>query len=141
MNLYSTIQLPLKMRLSVVVPAYNEEARIGKSIREIQDFCRKNCDSFEIIIVNDGSEDNTEKIAGRYVGKNIRLLKNPRNMGKGGAVKKGVMAAKEPFILVTDCDLSILLTEARKLFEQFNKGYDIVIASRKTKGARMLKRR
>ncbi len=113
--------------ISIVVPAFNEEKKISKTLDEIREFLKKNnLNNFEIIVVDDGSTDNTAMEAKQP---GIRLLRNKKNRGKGYSVKKGVLASKKEIILFTDVDLSTPLIFLNN-FLQYIKDYDIVIGSR-----------
>src|SRR3989442_3330454 len=82
-----------KPMISIVVPAFNEAARIGDSIKEIDAFMRKSPLSFELIVVDDGSADNTAEVVSRSEAKRLRLVCNGENRGKGYTVRQGVRAA------------------------------------------------
>jgi dolichyl-phosphate beta-glucosyltransferase len=115
------------MELSIVIPAYNEEKRILKTLKTITESL-KNL-KFEIIVVDDGSTDHTRSIVESYNLENIRLLKNEKNMGKGYSVKKGVLAAEGSHILITDADMSTPITEVSKLLA-FSDRYLLIVGSR-----------
>jgi len=117
--------------LSIVVPAFNEAARIGTSIEKIHAFMGKSPVSCELIVVDDGSEDNTSEVVAQARVKGLRLLKNNRNYGKGYTVRNGVLAASGTYVLFTDADLSAPIEEADKLFDvALKENADIVIGSR-----------
>ena len=126
------------MHLSVVIPAYNEEKRIGASLAGIHDFLSNKDYGFEIIVVDDGSTDSTvrrvEESALHEEGK-ARIIKNGVNKGKGFSVKNGIINSRGEYILFSDADLSTPIGEVDKLFDEINKGYDIVIGSRALKGS------
>jgi dolichyl-phosphate beta-glucosyltransferase len=118
---------------SIVVPAYNEAERIGPSLERILDHIVKSNWSAEIIVVNDGSRDNTATIVQQFARDNpvVRLLENPGNRGKGYAVRNGMMNASGQVLLFTDADLSSPIEEAGKLFDFIERGEaDIAIGSR-----------
>jgi len=123
--------------LSVVVPVYNEADKIEKNILKIEDFLKSKGYSFEIIIVNDGSTDNTDAIlnilADRIAG--VRILHNKVNKGKGFALKTGMIFASGNHVLFTDADLSTPFEEIDKFLPYFKNGYDIVIGSRRLKNS------
>ena len=120
-----------ELDLSVVIPAYNEEARLKKHIPTIQvHLAGKN---FEIIVVNDGSRDGTATVAKSFP--NVRLIDLQLNCGKGGAVKAGMLAAQGRYILFTDADQSTPIAEVDKLLAKLDTGYDIAIGSRAVPGA------
>jgi glycosyltransferase involved in cell wall biosynthesis len=117
--------------LSIVVPAFNEAARIGNSIEKIDAFMRRSRIACELIVVDDGSADNTADVINRTHVKDVRVLRNDVNHGKGYAVRQGVLASSGKYVLFTDADLSAPIEEADKLLEvAVNEGVDIVIGSR-----------
>jgi glycosyltransferase involved in cell wall biosynthesis len=117
--------------VSIVVPAFNEAVRIGDSIRKIDEFIRQSPISFELIVVDDGSSDNTASIINQFSVKNLRLIRNDQNHGKGYSVRQGVLAATGKYVLFTDADLSAPIDEAIKLLSMaMNEDADIVIGSR-----------
>tara|TARA_B100001250_G_scaffold369640_1_gene353256 strand:- start:197 stop:916 length:720 start_codon:yes stop_codon:yes gene_type:complete len=99
--------------LSIVIPIYNEETRLQKSLPEIKKFLEQNKKNrIEIIFVSDGSNDNTNLIVEKFKSKKnkklkIKLIKYKKNIGKGYAVKKGILKAKNSWILICDIDLSV----------------------------------
>ncbi len=120
------------IKLSVVIPAYNEEKNIRSGIlSSVYEYLKKQDYSWEVIIADDGSSDNTLSFAQEFVKKHkgFRVLEEPHR-GKGGIVIAGVLAAKGEIILFTDMDQSTPLSEIEKFLPQFNLGYDIVIGSR-----------
>lgn len=99
--------------VSIIIPLYNEEKRLKKNLPSIDIFLKKNQkEKVELIFVSDGSLDNTNKIIEDYINKNsdklkINFIKYKKNIGKGFAVKSGVLAAKNKWILICDADLSV----------------------------------
>jgi len=120
------------MYLSIVIPAYNEEDRIGTSLTKIYNFLKKRNYDFEIIVVDDGSKDKTLNLLSEYSQNipNLIVLKNESNQGKGFSVKKGVLNSKGDIILFTDADLSTPIGELDKLIYWLDEGYPISIGSR-----------
>jgi len=117
--------------LSIVVPAFNESGRIGNSIRQIDAFMRQSPVSCELIVVDDGSRDNTSEIITQANVEGLRLVRNSENHGKGYTVRQGVLAASGTYVLFTDADLSAPIEEANKLYDvAIKQGADIVIGSR-----------
>src|SRR5262245_46966828 len=117
--------------VSVVVPAFNESTRIGKSIEEIQAYMQRASFSLELLIVDDGSSDNTAEVVKRSTATRLRLVESDRNHGKGYAVRQGVLAASGKYVLFTDADLSAPIEELNKLLDvAMKEGVDIVIGSR-----------
>ena len=117
---------------SIVIPAYNEEERLGPTLDRVLGFARDNGWNAEIIVVNDGSRDRTPEIVRSYERNTgiVRLLENPGNRGKGYSVRHGVLNAKGEFILFTDADMSSPIEEAPKLLGALEEGADIAIGSR-----------
>jgi dolichyl-phosphate beta-glucosyltransferase len=119
---------------TAVIPCFNEEARIGDTLRVTLDYLTVNAPDSELIVVNDGSTDATAAIAReRLDGARIqtRLLENFPNRGKGAAVRSGLLAAREPIGLFFDADLSTPLGETPKLIEPIANGeVDIAFGSR-----------
>jgi dolichyl-phosphate beta-glucosyltransferase len=118
---------------SIVVPAYNEGARLRASLEKMLEYIARSNWSAEIIVVNDGSGDDTAKIAQEFAKRSptVRLIDNPRNRGKGYTVRNGMLNATGQVLLFTDADLSSPIEEAGKLFGAIESGAaDIVIGSR-----------
>src|SRR6058998_1733054 len=119
---------------SVVIPCFNEAARIGETLRLTLDYLTVNAPESELIVVNDGSTDTTAAIAReRLKDAKIatRLLENFPNRGKGAAVRSGLLAAREPIGLFFDADLSTPVGETPKLIEAIANGeVDIAFGSR-----------
>lgn len=117
---------------SIVIPAYNEGARLGATLERILTFVLHQGWNAEIIVVNDGSSDNTAEIARGYANhsKLLRLIENPGNRGKGYSVRSGVLHARGSIVLFTDADLSSPIEEATKLLLAIEAGADIAIGSR-----------
>jgi dolichyl-phosphate beta-glucosyltransferase len=118
--------------ISIVIPAYNESARLGATLDRILDFIRERAWSAEVIVVDDGSCDHTADLVRDYAGKNtiVRLVQNPGNRGKGYSVRNGVLNAHGAIILFTDADLSSPIEEAPKLLGALEAGADVAIGSR-----------
>jgi glycosyltransferase involved in cell wall biosynthesis len=117
---------------SVVIPAYNESARIGSSLEKILACISERGWDMEIIVVNDGSTDNTAEIVRGYAARSprVRLVENPGNRGKGYSVRNGMLRASGDILLFSDADLSSPIEEAAKLFAAIHEGADIAIGSR-----------
>jgi len=119
------------MNISVVIPAYNEEKRIEPSLKFVINYLKNNYNEYEIIIVDDCSNDNTSKIVSKYTSNNVKILRNEINRGKGYSVKKGILNAQYPLILFSDSDLATPIEELKDFTDYIiNHKYDIVIASR-----------
>ncbi len=128
--------------LSIVVPAYREEYRIGYCVGRLAEYFRKRRKRFEIIVVNDGSPDGTEAAA-RAAAKRVRearVVSYPVNRGKGHALRKGILASRGTRVLFLDADLSTKPEEWPKLEARLDKGADLAIGSRKMAGANLVQR-
>ena len=123
--------------LSVVIPAYNEELRIGQTLRQAYDWLRPRFDRFEIVVVDDGSTDRTAEIVRGFAlgAPEIRLLQSPRNIGKGHAVRTGMLATTGDYPLFSDADLSTPIEELEPALALVAKGYAAAIASRALPGS------
>jgi dolichyl-phosphate beta-glucosyltransferase len=117
---------------SIVLPAYNERERIAGTLDRILAHATERGWKAEIIVVNDGSSDDTAEIVGEFARKHagLRLLENPGNRGKGYSVRHGMLQARGDILLFSDADLSSPIEEADKLFAAIVKGADIAIGSR-----------
>lgn len=117
---------------SIVIPAYNESQRITASLDQIVAWLREQRWSAEILVVNDGSQDDTASVVGRYAAMHpeVRLIENPGNRGKGFSVRNGMTQARGEMLLFSDADLSAPMSEAPKLFEAIAAGADVAIGSR-----------
>ncbi len=118
--------------LSIVVPAYNESARLPASLRTVCDWMTERGVQGEIIVVDDGSKDDTVALASAFAHADDRVsvVCQPANRGKGAAVRRGVEVARERWVLFTDADLSTPIEEVEKLAEAAAAGADVVIGSR-----------
>ena len=120
--------------LSVVIPAYNEEARLPGTLARVAQWLAGRAFSFsEIVVVDDGSSDGTAAVIERESSSNraLRLLRNPGNRGKGYAVRHGMLEARGEWLLYTDADLSTPIEEADKLYSAADReGAAIAIGSR-----------
>ena len=129
-------------RLSVVIPAYNETARIGRTIPVLLTYLHGLDYAHEFLFVDDGSTDGTPDTARRLLRDEprARVLEQPRNHGKGHAVRVGMLAAEGQFVLFCDADLSTLPEELDKFWPWLDSGYQVVIGSRKMAGANVSRR-
>lgn len=118
--------------LSVIIPAYNEAARIGPSLEEITAYLRSQPHSWELIVVDDGSRDETAEVVSRTIGSvpEAKLIGYWPNRGKGFAVRTGVLAATGDWIIFLDADLSTPPDEIEKALHYLRGGCDMVIGSR-----------
>lgn len=119
--------------LSVVIPCYDEMANLQKGVLDkVLHFLSKKGYSYEVIVSDDGSQDGSLAFVEKFTqeNENICLLKN-QHLGKVGAVTNGMLAAKGKYVLFTDMDQATPIEEVDKLLPYFEKGYDVVIGSRK----------
>ena len=120
------------MTYSIIIPAYNESGRIRPTLDELLRYVEQRKWDTEILVVDDGSHDDTRDIVRKY-GKahsQILLIENPGNRGKGYSVRNGMLHARGDICLFTDADLSSPISEAQKLFDAIAAGADIAIGSR-----------
>jgi len=143
------------MYLSVIIPAYNEEKRLSKTLEEIDKYLSKQrvaeasphlppCSAsphsvydYEILVVNDGSKDKTAQVIRDRVSviQNLRLIDNKKNNGKGYVVRQGMLEAEGEYRIFTDADNSTSIDQVEKMWPYFEAGFDIVFGSRDAKGA------
>jgi glycosyltransferase involved in cell wall biosynthesis len=117
---------------SIVIPAYNESARLGSTLEKVLGYAHRQGWNAEVIVVNDGSRDNTADIVRSFAAEDpvLRLVENPGNHGKGYSVRNGMLNAHGRIVLFSDADLSSPIEEAPKLFQALEQGADIAIGSR-----------
>jgi dolichyl-phosphate beta-glucosyltransferase len=117
---------------SIVIPAYNESERLAVSIPKVLEYVRGRGFDAEIIVVNDGSRDDTAALVRRFAASDplVVLVENPGNRGKGYSVRNGMLHARGAIALFSDADLSSPITEADKLFSALSDGADVAIGSR-----------
>lgn len=118
--------------ISIVIPAYNESARIGATLPQVVACIREHGWNAEVIVVNDGSKDTTSRLVLDFAmhAREVRLLENPGNCGKGFSVRNGLLHARGEIVMFTDADLSAPIAEAELLFTAIRNGADIAIGSR-----------
>jgi glycosyltransferase involved in cell wall biosynthesis len=119
--------------LSIVIPAYNEAKRISRTLERLQDYLESKGWAAEVIVVNDGSSDDTVAVVRSYVNRwgALRLVDNGSNLGKGFSVRNGALGAQGDIVLFTDADLSAPIAEAPKLIDPIVKGEcDVTFGSR-----------
>jgi dolichyl-phosphate beta-glucosyltransferase len=118
--------------LSIIIPSYNEEARLPGTLQRIAEYLPTLRMRTEVLVVDDGSTDRTAAVAESFHGKltGLRVLSNGTNRGKGYSVRHGMLEAQGDMVLFTDADLSAPIEEAEKLLRPLNNGYDVAIGSR-----------
>jgi len=125
------------MWFSVIIPAYNEEARLPQTLKKIDEYLREQNYSYEILVVDDGSKDKTKEVAESLRGKirNLKVMGYKENKGKGYAVRKGILRARGEYRLFTDADNSISIEQIERFWPEFKKGFDMVTGLRVVRGA------
>ena len=123
--------------LSVVLPAYNEAERLPRYLPDVLEYCASVTGGGEVLVVDDGSSDGTaayvESLRAAAPAP-VRLIRQPQNMGKGAAVRRGVMEARGAYILFADADGATPIAECSRLLQAAEDGDDVVIGSRKVAG-------
>ncbi len=114
--------------LSFIIPAYNEALRIAPSLAKAQEYFAAQSYTTEIIVVNDGSKDRTSHVIAAIDG--IVILEQPRNMGKGAAVRRGMLESRGEYRIFSDADFSTPVHETARILEQLYEGADVCIGSR-----------
>ena len=125
--------------LEVVIPAYNEQDRIGRTLDRVKEYYGGQCYSWHCTIVSDGSTDNTQEIVSSFCEKNphFQLEHYDQNRGKGFAVRLGMLNANAHRVLFCDADLATPQEETEKLLKAIDEGYDVAIGSRPLKESKL----
>lgn len=132
----TNMQPPEPIDISVIVPAYNESARLPATLEKLQAYFTPRGERVEVLVVDDGSRDETPTLVEWFAAKpfraglQFRLLCNPGNRGKGYSVRHGMLKARGALRLFTDADLSAPIEEIEKLKAALDQGDDIAIGSR-----------
>lgn len=127
-----------KPYLSVIIPAYSEEDRIGKTLDRVREYLSQQEYSYEIIVVLDGPTDQSSGVVHSYKNKfnhTLQIEGYETNRGKGYAVRLGILKARGEFRVFTDADNSTDISYLEPMLEKFKEGYDVVISSRDKKDA------
>jgi dolichyl-phosphate beta-glucosyltransferase len=125
--------------LSVVVPAYDEEQRIGRSLDRVLAWSAERARPLEVVVVDDGSRDRTAALVESYVSRGVRLVRLPANRGKGAALRAGVAASTGDRVLISDADFSTPIAEVERL-EPHLADAAIVLGSRALEDSRITAR-
>jgi dolichyl-phosphate beta-glucosyltransferase len=128
-----------RLHLSVIIPAYNEAERLPLTLADVDAYLQKENFSYEVIVVDDGSRDATAEIARKMSSsiRNLRVISNEKNLGKGAAVRQGMLAAKGKIRLFMDADNSTSISQFQAMRPYFRKGYSVVVGSRAIKGSKL----
>jgi dolichyl-phosphate beta-glucosyltransferase len=128
------MKLPNKIYLSVVIPTYNEQDRLGITLEAMTSYLSSKPYTYELLLVDDGSRDKTIEVASEIISHhslvNFRIIKNVSNHGKGYVVKQGMLAAKGQIILFSDADLATPIEVLDAMLPLIETKYDVVFASR-----------
>ncbi len=124
--------IPMEVELTIVVPAFDEAARIAVTLVKTLDYLARWHPKSELIVVDDGSKDDTRMVLDALSSRDPRLIvvSHPSNRGKGAAVRTGVLASRGHYVLFMDADLATPIEELPKLIAYVDKGADVVIGSR-----------
>lgn len=127
--------------LSVIIPAYNEAERISNTLLAIDKYLSHQPYPYEILVVVDGAKDNTAEVVRKFstLIKNLSIIDNKENKGKGAVVAQGMLAAHGEARLFMDADNSTSIDQVANLLPFFSQGYDVVIGSRRVKGSKIAK--
>jgi len=125
--------------LSIIIPAYNEGKRIIETLKKTTAYLKGQSYSWEIIVVSDGSKDNTAQVVQEFASQNenIKLIDNKENHGKGYVVRQGLLEARGDYRVFMDADNSTSVDHVEKMFPEFKNGYDVVIGSRDMKDSKL----
>jgi glycosyltransferase involved in cell wall biosynthesis len=126
--------------ISVIIPLFNEESRLPRSFKEIKTALEQLNKKYEIIFVNDGSQDNTANIIEELKVENsgVLVIHNNKNMGKGFSLRRGILQSEGEIVLTTDIDLSVPMRFLHTFITALQGENDIVISSRKEPGAKII---
>ena len=127
------------LNVSLIIPAYNEERRIGKSLEQIFPFCNAQGYPYEVIVVDDGSTDETVALIRERFGDqpHLRILQQPVHRGKGAAVQQGMLQARGDYLIFSDADLSVPIEALPILLAELQNHCDCTIGSRRMAGSKI----
>jgi dolichyl-phosphate beta-glucosyltransferase len=126
--------------LSIVIPAYNEEALIAGTLDGLQAYLSTRPERYEIVVVDDGSQDQTTELVRRWQKCNVadlRLLVNSQNVGKGFSIRRGVLESRGQFVIFTDADLPYELDAIDRFLNALRNGCDLAVGSRVLPGSQV----
>lgn len=126
--------------LSIIIPAYNEEALIVSTLDGLRTYLDARPESYEILVVDDGSRDRTTELVRQWqacTNVDLRVLANPQNLGKGFSIRRGVLESRGQFIIFIDADLPYKLEAIDKFLQALRSGSDLAVGSRVLPGAQV----
>ncbi len=130
------------MKLSIVIPVYNEEDCIERTLKKTEEFLKSKNIEYEIIVADDGSTDNTKQIVENFINDagrdNIKFVTENKHLGKGYAVNLGMKNATGDYTLFMDADFSTDITELEKFLPYMEEGIDVIIGSRRIPGSKIV---
>jgi glycosyltransferase involved in cell wall biosynthesis len=128
------------LSVSIIIPAFNEEKTIQSVIKSVCQYCDQQGFLYEVIVVNDGSQDQTVERVNSLLAQYpiLRLLDNGTNFGKGYSVRHGMLRAIGELAIFMDADNSTKITELNKVLAKYNEGYGVIIGSRRVLGAKII---
>lgn len=129
----------MSLQLSVVIPAYNEEDRLGATLEKVLAHLDRRGLESEVLVVDDGSTDRTAAVAGGLGDSRVQVLRQSPNQGKGAAVRRGLAASRGRRVLISDADLSTPIEELERLEPRLDE-VAVVLGSRAVEGARLTRR-
>lgn len=123
--------------LSVIIPAYKEGERIGRNLLETDKYLKSQSYTYEILVVDDGSPDNTTEVVRNYALQipHLRVIENAENHGKGSVVRQGLLESQGKYCVFLDADGSTSITHLDTFLPQIESGHDVVIGSRDIEGS------
>lgn len=127
------------MDLSIVIPAFNESRRLGGTLQQVVDYLRQAGGSYEVLVVDDGSSDDTSRVAEGFTSQGVKVLRQDVNRGKGAVLRVGVLASEGAEVLLVDADLSTPIQDLEKLRPRLAEA-PVVVGSRAVEGALITKR-
>ena len=126
------------MKLSIIIPAYNESARLRSTLEAVISFAQLELSEWEIVVVDDGSMDDTASVVRDF--SSVKYVRNAKNSGKGFSVRRGISASTLDPVLFSDADLSTPIAEALSLMKAIKEGADMAIASRQPRSGKKVLR-
>ena len=126
-------------RISVVIPAFNEERRLGASLEKVTNYLSRRDEPFEVLVVDDGSRDATAEVGEAFAARGVQVIRLPENRGKGAAVRAGALASRGRWVLLSDADLSTPIEDLEILESRCSEA-PVILGSRAVSGAKITRR-